>query len=332
MKVGIFSDLHLQKGGKKIDGVWDKKLVDGLAVLGEVVETFINNKVDAFIFLGDFFDRRYQIDVQILHGAIEVLMQLKDMPGIFVLGNHDVYTRTREIHSLMFSSLRWLVVDEGLTVFPKDSIWAFKYVFIPYQREYSIVDYRDVNKWCGNRIVCMHQILQGFPYQNNYTPYSREVFDYTKLRDYRMILSGHCHKQGRKDNVVQVGSVMQLNFGDVGDENRGCWILDDETLNLQFYPLNFPRYVVLDYDKDTIPVGDNDYYRLQIKESDFNTLGKIPSNITDIQLITEEKVIDRLDLGKKWDWNDAIKKYTGLMQKQKEYVDAGINLIKGIIQ
>ena len=171
MKVGIFSDLHLQKGGKKIDGVWDKKLVDGLATLSDTCDMFLEKDIDKFIFLGDMFDKRYQIDVQVLHGAIEILERLKDVPGHFLVGNHDMYLRTREINSLRFCSFKWKVVDTDW-----DNLEP-GYLFVPYQKMFDDDDYKKINMLCKDKIVCMHQMLRGFSYQTDYTPYGAEVFD-----------------------------------------------------------------------------------------------------------------------------------------------------------
>lgn len=322
MKIGLFSDLHLKKGGKKIKGIWDKKLIDGLSVLEQVCDLFLKENVQLFIFLGDFFEQRYYIDVQIIHGAVEIIQKLKHIRGYFLAGNHDMYMRS-EINSLNQFGLRWGVVDDircGSYSNTDDEL-----LFIPYKKEFTNEDYKKINEMCKHKILFMHQILRGFNYQNGYTPTGGEVFDYERIQGFRWLFSGHNHVTKYQNNVVQTGSVMQLNFGDEGVD-RGCWIYDLESDKAKFYKLSYPTYTTL----DSIPekgVDDYNYYRLKVKESQFSKTFSVPSNI-ELQIIPEDKVVDRLNLGKEWDWTDVVKKYCEFKEKSDDYIQEGNKLIE----
>lgn len=322
MKIGIFSDLHLRKGGKKVEGVWDKKLIDGLSVLEQVCDIFNKEKIDIFVFCGDFFEQRYYLDVQIVHGAVEIINKLpENILGYFIVGNHDMYMRS-EVNSLFLYGLRWKVIDTLTTLMEHGE----QMVCIPYQKSFSDNDYDKINGICKNKIIFMHQILQGFSYQSGYTPKDDEVFNYNRISGYKKIFSGHNHISKIKDSVIQIGSVMQLNFGDEKGK-RGCWTYETETDKLDFYELDYPKYISLD--EIPMKLDDNNYYRLKIKESEFSKTLSIPDNV-EVQVIPEEETLNRLELGETWDWEEVVKKYVNLKEKSSEYIDVGIEMMKGV--
>lgn len=316
MKWGIFSDLHLKNGGRKIQGLWDKKLVDGLTVLDEVIDLFEDKEVDGFIFPGDFFHQRYKIDVKILHGATEIMQRLRDKLGYFVVGNHDMYIKS-EVNSVFFYGLKWKVFDK----IDDDG----NFLFVPYQKQFSDKDYEKINKKGRGKIIVMHQILKGMKYQNGYMPVDGEVFDVDRVDGYKMILSGHNHvpKQNDNDNIVALGSVMHLDFGDTGD--RGCWILDDKKCEIEFFEMKSPKYITLDKIPDK--VDDNNYYKVRMSDKDFKGTMDIPENV-EIVVVPKEEVVDRLELGNNFEMEDVIKKYVKMKDKPKDYASVGIEIIK----
>jgi DNA repair exonuclease SbcCD nuclease subunit len=317
MKIGIFSDLHLTKGGKKVD-IWDKKTLDGLNVLNQVIGIFVKHKVDKFIFCGDFFNERYRIDVQILTGAVKILVDMKDIPGVFIPGNHDLYyTKENYVNSLVTYSLKWEIIDNIV----RDN----DFVYLPFLNKIGPEIYKQLN---GKYLFC-HQFLKGFPIQNDYVPVE-DVIDYTKV-NCEWIFAGHSHVPYRKGKFISLGSVMDLSFADSPDIDKGCYIFDTETEDLQFFKLDYPKYIKVD---DVSMVKDNyNYYRLVMNESDFTNI-KVSENVQ-VQLVQKEEKINRLELSEHWTEEELIRKYVEKVydkDDKEKIINVGLEILKELKQ
>jgi DNA repair exonuclease SbcCD nuclease subunit len=327
MKIGIFSDLHLRKGGPKIEG-WDKRTLEGLDVLRQIVDVFIENKVDSFVFLGDFYHTRYKLDVQVLNGATDIIMGLMDIPGWFVPGNHDMYLKVdANINSLVSYSLKWNVVRE----IKKDN----DFVFMPYTNNITKEDYEKINKLLEEsklKVLFVHQFLKGHPVQQDYVPKGGEVLNFSWINSH-WIFAGHSHVrhsgtyEGR-NNCISVGAPMDHSFVDSDCElNKRCIIFDTEIDKIRDISLIYPKYYTVD-SIDQVK-DDNNYYRLMVKESEFGKSISVPGNVQ-LKIIPEEKTTDRLHLGKKWVMSDVIKKYVDLKEKPEEYNEVGNKILKEV--
>jgi len=319
MKIGIFSDAHMRLGGKKLSGIWDKRLVDGLDVLQSVVEAM--KGVDAFLFCGDMFDRRYTTDFKVVAGISDILQTL-NAPGWFLVGNHDLYRDT--ITSLNMFSMRqgWHVVKEIQRV----KICDKSFVLSPYYKDASeILNHPEVKK--GGDLLVLHQMLAGHMYgQSDLMVFGTEVFNWESVRNFGWIISGHNHIVDRDElhNVMSLGSMMQLCFADEGGE-RGCWIYDG---SFKFIPIDGPKYHTID--NVELATNPRDYYRLSIPENKF--VGDVPENVS-VQVIASDVGCDRLQLGARWDWEDVLGKYVEKEIKDGDkrlYLDAGLAMLKEV--
>lgn len=304
MKVGIFSDLHLKKGGKKIQG-WDKKLTDCLYVLRQIVDIFVNKNVDMFVFLGDFYEMRYVLDVQAVTAVIDIMSSLKNVEGYFIPGNHDLYYRSEGsiwVNSLYMYSLRWNVVDDIMVV--NDMI------MMPYFSVISDDTYRILNDLAdSSKILFMHQFIKGMPVQGGYCIQGDDVFDPVMVKKLKWVFAGHLHVPAvlnfDRMRLVSVGAPMEHDFSDSGSVNRGCIIYDSDSDDIEWFYLDYPRYYIV---KSVDEIKDDDnYYEIVVNEKEMINLTH-KDNVT-VKVVVEEKSIDRLGVGDKWGWKDLIEKY-----------------------
>jgi DNA repair exonuclease SbcCD nuclease subunit len=319
MKIGIFSDAHMRLGGKKMGGIWDKRLVDGLAVLEKIVHEM--KGVDAFIFCGDMFDRRYTTDFKVVAGISEILQGL-DAPGWFIVGNHDQYRDT--ITSLNMFSMRpgWHVVNSIERV----DIGGKSFVMAPYHKDAAeILKHKEVQE--GADVLVLHQMLAGHMYgASDLMVFGTEVFDWKNVKNFDWVISGHNHVVDRdnENGVISLGSMMQLCFADEGYE-RGCWIYDG---GFKFIPIDGPKYFTVGKVEEVKTT--NDYYRLSIPENQF--VGNVPENVS-VQVIAADVGCDRLQLGARWDWEDVLGKYVEKHVSDADktpYLDAGLTMLKEV--
>ncbi len=305
MKIGIFSDLHLRKGGKKVEGIWDSYLLDGINILREVFEIFDKNNVELFIFAGDFFNDKYLLDSRAIYAISKIFQEVK-IEGYFLVGNHDKYIE--QITSLELFGLRnFKVISIPKVVKIKDK----KFVFIPYTKEINKIKIPDGD------ILFLHQLLLNFPIIFSRPP-EEELFNWSDYSNkFEWIFSGHCHKMYKIKNVVQIGSVLQLNFNDE-NEQKGVWIFDLDKNELEFIQTNCKKYKTV-YSISEIN-DENCYYRLIINEEELKKIQNLPDNV--LQVLVAKKDENKKEILK------VSQNEFNLEKILKEYVDKTIETKK----
>lgn len=223
-KTACYTDIHLGKRNNSVQHNQD--CLDFIAWFCAKVKA--DPGISHVVFLGDFFESRSNISILTLHMAYEGLKMLNDLglPIIHIVGNHDLYRRsTREIHSIaLFNEFEnFIVVDKPTMI--GDSL------FLPYlfEDEYKTVaaEFKDAKYWYGH-LEFKNFMVTGYNTVMKHGPDHR-VFNKPKY-----IFSGHFHKRQALDNVIYIGNVFPLDFGDAGDEERGMMTCDHLTGDVQF--------------------------------------------------------------------------------------------------
>jgi hypothetical protein len=229
---------------------------------------------------------------------------------------------------------RWKVIDTVTRV----NDFGLSMVMCPYHDDADELLHNDEVKKGGDLLV-LHQLLEGFAYQTDYLPVGTEVLDYEKvMTKYPFIMSGHNHcpkltakillkLNGKKEHVVaSLGSVMQLCFTDE-DGDRGCWVFDSG--EIKFHMIESPRYRTVN--SQVQRDNEHDYFRLEVPET--AVLTDLPDNVM-VRIIGAEQTMDRLNLGDKWDWNDALKRYVEKSiedeKERSQYLAAGVEIMKEV--
>jgi DNA repair exonuclease SbcCD nuclease subunit len=188
--------------------------------------------VDYIGFLGDWHENRSAINVLTLAYSYAGAEKLNNfgLPVFFVVGNHDLYNKTsRDIHSVVhFKQFRnFHVIDQPEVITDIHD----KMMFCPYmfQHEYpDLAKYADIPFWAGH-FEFKGFILTGSNYTN---PHGSDCRDFSGPKH---IASGHFHKRQRGFNVTYIGNCFPMDFGDAGDDERGCMVYDHTTHNMHFY-------------------------------------------------------------------------------------------------
>lgn len=239
---GLFGDTHFQeKGLEKIQktGSW-------------LSEEFKKNEVDVIVCLGDVLNTRDIVNVEAQSAAFDMFNQMKrdnpSSPIHIVLGNHDMNLR----HSRRISSLDGLRVSRSdihlHTQITLLEIKGVQCLFIPYHHEPNdIIQY--INELAERMepekmkeiVVFGHLSVHGAK-QNDGRRFHGAVHA-ELFSPFKHTFSGHYHYHHTlENNVVYVGSPMQFNFGDVGDE-RGLVIYDHKSNEMKQIANTFsPRY------------------------------------------------------------------------------------------
>ncbi len=239
MRVLIFSDLHLHNhnyGSTMIDGV-NSRLLDGANILDQVAAYCKENEVDRVVFGGDLFHTHGKIQAEVLKVAFEGFVKIKAQVPIVtaLVGNHDTSDITMATHAM-----HWL---KGLGVNVIDSpSRGDGFAYLPYVGTSEEVQ-MFFDKTSDGMICFLHQGLAGVPMKSGFVPGSEFSEDMIPDR-VAHAFTGHYHPHRRvSEKATVIGSCMQLNWADEGDE-RGFIIMDTTApADFEFIPFNAPRFV-----------------------------------------------------------------------------------------
>ena len=182
-------------------------------------------------FLGDWFENRNSINVLTLQMSYESLKKLNSLniPIFLMIGNHDLYGRhNRDVHSIIqFGELSNVtIIDSNVVILNND------FVLCPFLFKDEYAKYGGIinaAKYVFGHFEFRNFILTGMKTVAEHGP------DHSAFSKPKYIFSGHYHTRQIKDNVVYIGNVFPTNFGDAGDEARGCAFLNTKTEEVYFY-------------------------------------------------------------------------------------------------
>lgn len=272
MKICIFTDNHFCRNSSIIKARGNKyslRLENQIKSLNWVEQVALDNKCDAVICLGDFFDKPILND--------EELTALKDikwnnLKHIFIVGNHESSVNGLSYNSTKALQIRdnFFIVDKPYCLEHVNQVGSHEfYLFLPYIIE---TDRKSLKEYLGNikdiydkdkLIIFSHNDIKGIQMG---PIMSKTGFDIKEIENScRLFINGHLHN-GTKFclNGINLGNLTGQNFS----ENAFIYkhqimILDTDTF---------------EYELIENPYAFN-FYKLEINtESDLDKLYNIKDN------------------------------------------------------
>ncbi len=265
MKHIIVTDSHsgVKKGGELYHEVNEN-------LFAELSDYALENGITSLIHAGDFFDNRKSITNKTVLSALRIAERINDVFGhIFLItGNHDTIYKDDIEQSLlkMFEKYKNItIVNEPMSCFKIRLLpWLFP------QEELKNKDNHD--------ILIGHFDVSGAT-MNESGSISQGGIKQKYFKNWKMVLSGHFHTPGKYSNIQYLGSPFHTSFNDVAG-TRGFYVLDDDTLELEFIEFtNYPHFIRV---KDTDDVSNCDI-KGNIVELIFTRDHGINDNITIIE-------------------------------------------------
>lgn len=227
------------------------------------VKKTLQETPDAFIaILGDVYDDRKSIDINVNELAIDIFETLGQLLPVYIInGNHDLSKKTNKGNT----SLRSLTNIQGVTVIKEPTLLKVKpgaktlanIIAIPY-----LGDHEEENKvlleYSGKAdYAWMHTDISQMKFDNGMT-----IVGAVDAKIFKgEILSGHIHKRQELENVVYIGCPYQLRRGDIGN-TKGVYTIDFTTKDMFFtentYSPIFHKIKVEEFLK--MSVKDRDYF------------------------------------------------------------------------
>jgi hypothetical protein len=235
-KAIVMTDLHLGlKSNSQIHNQDCLDFIDWMIKLGK------EQGCDTCFFLGDFHNNRASINIVTLNYSLTALERLSAAFQVyFIPGNHDLYYRDkRDIQSAEWakhipnikvvnhffkegdvSIVPWLVKDEHKHIQKIHAKYCFGHFELPHFYMNSSVTMPD------------HGEIQQDHFANCENVYS-----------------GHFHKRQKNKNITYIGNCFPHNYGDAGDDDRGCMILEWGKEHMFYSWPDQPRYRVYSLSK-----------------------------------------------------------------------------------
>lgn len=237
------------------------------------IQTLIKNNNDyCLAILGDVFDDRKSIDINVNNLAIDIFEELgKLLPVYIINGNHDLSKRTNKGNT----SLRTLENIPGITVIKEPTILKIKsntdiisnIIAIPYLGNHEeenklLLKYSDKTDY-----AFMHTDITSMTFDNGMTIIGAVDSNVYKGK----IFSGHIHKRQENKHVIYIGSPYHLRRSDIGN-TKGIYILDfkKKRNNLTFIENNFSPIFQKIKIEDFMKLGVNE--RNQFLNNNYNDI------------------------------------------------------------
>lgn len=198
------------------------------------------------IILGDYFDNRQNLDINVMNSAIDVIKELASlMPVYMIIGNHDIYRKsTIETNSLrcIESIPNVYIIDENgieeIKMANNEKITMISWVG-DYLKETTLIN--EYKK--DSRFILMHTEVCGMKYDNGRDITEGAVVKLSKCKC--KVYSGHIHKRQDSKAVTYIGSPYHLDRKDIGNQ-KGVYILytEGDEIMEKFIPNTFsPEYI-----------------------------------------------------------------------------------------
>ena len=229
-------------------------------------------KDDIIVHLGDLFDNRSVVPINILNYAQNLLEEMAQIcPVHIIIGNHDLYTKaTNDVNTVkLYKYIPNITVYEEPTKidFMGKSILMLPWVEkrknqIEILKQFSGCDYL----FCHSDLNGAKMHLTSVAHKNH------DKIDVEEFSGYKGVYSGHIHINQVNKNFTFVGNLFEMDRNDLGNQ-KGIFILDVIEGSERFVPnLVSPKYkkVYLRTEEDILSldgVSTKDYIDLFISNS-----------------------------------------------------------------
>lgn len=233
-KIILTADLHIQ------DGLYCQV---GLDYLDYLTEYALSNEINKIVFLGDLLDKSSRIKNDVFVPLFKKIEHMKEQ-GLemwFIFGNHDI-TSTNTNASILEVFEKYGHLVNSIQTY---ELGNYTINMSPFTKDAALVPTVNAD------YLFTHLNITGFDLGGGrIAGEEQQAFPISMFSNYKEVFTGHYHKRQRIDNVQYIGAPYQLNFGDVGDDNKGFEILNLEDGTTEFVKYTgAPKFKKFTYDE-----------------------------------------------------------------------------------
>lgn len=274
----FISDIHF--GVRRNSEEWQENLKNYfynffIPKIREIKSTLSKDEKLICINLGDTYDDRKSIDIDVSNLSIDIFEDISKEIEVYVLnGNHDLSKRTNQgntsLRSIEYIPNIFLITEPTLLDIVSGSKHT-KMIAIPYLGNNELETQYLAQYSAQTEYALMHTEISKMKMDNGMLITKGTDSDIFK----GMILSGHIHRRQESKKVIYIGSPYHTSKGDIGDV-KGIYTLNLLTKKLEFTRNDYsPIYHTLLMDKyaemsieERKKFMDNNYNFIIINEED----------------------------------------------------------------
>jgi len=285
-----------------------KKNIDTVgSTMNQMIKYAKDNSVKFAHFLGDAFEDKRHIDVVVFNRLFKLFHELSEIVEIHIIpGNHDFAVYGNE-HSLS----SFFPLSSIHTTPTETNVGELRCHYIPYARmKYLPEHFRSTAEVVGRKdVLCFHCDVDGVKIGKfKQKGVTKKDMLFSK---YARVFGGHIHnRQKLADNAYYVGSLFAQDFGEVGDNSKGFYVMDDISMEVNFVGTDAPGYIEIwsrdDYEryKDVIT---NSHVRLCISDEDI--VKDVNQRAISVKETLRDSGIERSKNDGDFDVNSAVEDY-----------------------
>ncbi len=208
----------------------------------------LENNITTVIQFGDVFDSRKQINLQTLHLAKQYFfnkLQEYNIQLHIILGNHCTFFKNSlSINSpeLLLNEYSNVTIHNTFSTLDFDGTTIDLVPWLCSENESALLTAISQSK---SPICCGHFEFSNFNMDSNSV--CATGLDHKKLARYDQVFSGHFHTKSTKDNVLYLGTPVELTWSDYND-SKGFHIFDTTTRDLLFIQNPYRMFMKFTYD------------------------------------------------------------------------------------
>lgn len=239
---GIIGDSHWGASSNNL-----RLIKQNIDIWNYALNVFKSNNVEEIIDLGDFFDKRKEIDTNLLDIVKTNVIDKLFCPIKFIVGNHNLYFKdSSRINNLQpLADYKPNIVDVIDKFYTEDNC-----DYIPFITSDNVSDITEKLLSTKSKYSFMHAEFSGFPFDKTRIAETSERIARSYFNKYKKVFSGHYHIRSEKDNILYVGTPMQLTWIDYNVE-KYIYILNTDTGELTEYEIPFKLYEQFILDEDS---------------------------------------------------------------------------------
>jgi len=184
---------------------------------------------DILFILGDWFDNRQLLDINVLNRSIDLVIELSEIiPLYFITGNHDIYKK----YDTDVNSLRPFKAIPNVIVYEKPLIITngeSKILVLPWVGDEKMEE--EYVKKNDHNYVFAHTNIAGFSYDNGRQIHKGAKF--TQIGGIKRLFSGHIHKRQEYQQYIYIGSPYSTKRSDIGNK-KGLYKFNPSDNTVQF--------------------------------------------------------------------------------------------------
>ena len=338
----LSADLHIDKH-RQFDTIGkDKKssrLCDGLNSLKWLYETALAKKCEHIILAGDLFHTRHKIEVEVFNAVFNLIAGATEVHWHILAGNHDQYTeKVTSIEPLGYLGNVTTYIDSQRVLLSGNTFDFIPYKELPKDYLSSIDDlgspHEDV--YCITHVSLDGATVGSFEHRPKADMYLSYYPEY-----YKRILAGHYHKPQTLGKFTYLGSLIQLDRSDIGQDKSALYLTSEGEEELIYYDKS-PCFISMKWSdiskrKNVRSIAGNFIDVLvdvhpypamtEISETLKNYNVRSYLSIYDRKKNTEIEIKDVIKTARTSP-QEAIRNYVVVNQKSKRFTAAGIDLLE----